>query len=199
MEALRTWVEKGFERLARIPVHKGCGRCSWRLMARTAREKEALCGLLKDSADAVGRRYPLLVAGCGPLADWDTHWPAYPLALGDMWERLEFVCGRRYTRLAELGEAVKSLPAPCLKHPPAHGSLPGGKRLDRCGPGVWEVDLSLEEDVAAILTAALEAARLEDGLRPHAVFVGGTQERCRAVVFERALATADFEVLWSGI
>ena len=65
------------------------GICSWRFWAKGANKKALVCGVARDSSDSVGRPYPLLVVGTGPLADWEDEWELLPAACENTWNQMD--------------------------------------------------------------------------------------------------------------
>lgn len=64
--ALADWIEKGYRGVAGART-LASNLLSWRFWAAGPDRNTLLCGILRDSSDSVGRPYPLLVAGSGPL------------------------------------------------------------------------------------------------------------------------------------
>ena len=86
--ALSEWIEKGYRGVAGSKVSPA-NLLSWRFWAGGMDRDTLLCGVLKESTDSVGRPYPLLVAGSGPLNGWKTRWDLVPRACEQSWSQME--------------------------------------------------------------------------------------------------------------
>src|SRR5512145_774650 len=73
-----SWVENGYKQFT--PERDTAMQNSWHFWARGAASDSIVCGLVKDSSDGIGRNYPLLIIGTGPLREWAENWDLLPLA-----------------------------------------------------------------------------------------------------------------------
>lgn len=222
LEGLARWAEAGYEQAKekRRPIDRAV---SWRFWSRGSAPGAIACGLVRDSADRLGRPHPLLLAGAGFLPGWERHWDLLPCACMPLWDRFEHIAARNFGGAADLEAALGGLLAP---------------------PGDWEALLALRErEAAALGEKAAKAVRPEEGdgkgkilaeaaesegcrfvalfpwegggplaqvaswqrrLRrdgeeaPVALFVGGTLLRTFAAVFRRPLSVPDFVRLWEA-
>lgn len=183
--------------------------------------KETLvCGLVKDSTDRVGRPYPLLIVGTGPLKGWQDRWDLLPFACERSWNQIESLSMRTFQDLKELEEEIRKIRAPSPQWPEYDAVR---KDLEQSGlnweSGVsyWEphdfrtLEAGLREQkeimvyldeksshdqfTLSSLYHSTFKARLQ--VLPNAVFMGGTLETTYLAVFQRPLTSADFVKLWS--
>ena len=96
--AFSEWAGKGYEGIV-TKNRSVSGQASWRFWTREARRDHVVCGILRDSSDAFGRPYPLLVMGSGPVAGWDTNWDLVPFACENAWVQMEYLSARPFIDL----------------------------------------------------------------------------------------------------
>lgn len=219
LRAFSAWMEKGYEILA--SKHSSpSSLLSWRFWAKGSGKEGLVCGLVKDSADTVGRPYPLLVVGTGPLKGWEGQWDLLPFACERSWNQIEKLSIRRFQDLQQLEEEIYKIRAPSPQWTEYHSER---KNLEQPGlnsdSGVssWEprnfknleaslaeqkeIMVSLDEGSShdqftlSSLYHSIFKARLQ--VLPNAVFMGGTLETTYLAVFQRPLTSADFVKLWS--
>ena len=198
--ALATWVERGFSPLARV-----AGPHSWRFWARGGGKGELACGLLCASRDSIGRPYPLLILGQGPLPGWEGNWDLLTLALEPCWRQLEELARAQSGAVPELEgrlwglepprvdwdgsrELVHALPRAAA--PPAETRGKGDERLRLLPldtPGDPQGELAAR--VARLFPASGTAL-------PGLGFLGGAPGVYRYCLFLRALRGSDFSMLW---
>ncbi|MRR35726.1 type VI secretion system-associated protein TagF, partial [bacterium] len=99
--SMAEWVEKGYS------AAKGALKTErqprfWRFWARGSVNGELVCGFLRDSSDSIGREYPFLVLGSGPISSWEEHWDLLPCACEQTWNRIEYLCTRNSVELARM-------------------------------------------------------------------------------------------------
>ncbi len=207
MEAMSEWMTMGYDALGKND--KGTIRSvSWRFWLRGEKKGRLICGLGRDSSDRIGRPFPLLVFGEGPLKGWEKHWTMLPRQLAPTWERIERTAARRFADLKELTRALQEL------SPPSQADIDSGQA---CGVGVQPGDQDLPGEYKEVLlrtgrvliplkTAgsdpAVNAVFWHSQLRiycrdvPRAVFLGGTPQHNYLMVIQQPLATSDFIMLW---
>jgi type VI secretion system protein VasJ len=178
-----------------------------------------VCGLIKDSSDLLGRPYPLLVMGTGPLKGWEDHWDLVALACERTWSHLEYFSSKRHQALGELAEDLESTRPPdprwdkwamsrdallqgdSSERPQGLGEdvEPSGIELKDPGNGK-EILVPLKTDMPGKLlrTIRLLQARLKGQsiACPSAVFMGGSPEQSYLASFVNALGAKDFVRLW---
>jgi type VI secretion system protein VasJ len=205
--ALADWAAKGYPPVAAAGAGGASGMRAWRFWSRGGQRDAIACGILRDSGDAVGRSYPLLVAAAGPLAGWEARWELLPLALEAAWIAIEQLAARSFAGVAELEGALRAVKPPSADWETFRArfdaALPGLPGLSPFAPRADEgIPLPIDEgngaDAAAQAARWHEAARQRNAAPPGIVFVGGGLARTDMVLFRRALAPGDFARLWGG-
>lgn len=205
------WIENGYQVLASKdnPIN---ARRSWRFWTREARRENLVCGIVRDSNDGLGRPYPLLIIGTGPLKDWLSQWDLVPLACENTWGQMEDLSGKTFGDLRELEEKVQNIRPPAaewleLARKREGFEEPESLRLSDLGGLISsfseKMDCFIPLDQAPFrdrfeligLCHSLVRARTEAA--PTAIFMGGTVEKAYVAFFRRPLAPSDFIHLWS--
>ncbi|MFW5488954.1 MAG: TagF domain-containing protein [Desulfovibrio sp.] len=114
--AMASWMGRAFDRGSIDPdrMNPQSGAMFW---SKGGTHGELACGVLAPSWDSVGRPYPLMVVGNGPLAgwpqeSWTDYWDLLPVALSATWQAMtEIACGRKGA-VDYLQRKVAGLPAP---------------------------------------------------------------------------------------
>ena len=111
VKAFSDWIKDGYRKW--ISKESNCADPhSWRFWATGSTKKELICGLSKDSSDTIGRKYPLLIIGTGPLREWEVHWDLLPFALENTWNQIEYLAAKRYLDFQQLEQEVRMILAP---------------------------------------------------------------------------------------
>ncbi|HQI00648.1 MAG TPA: TagF domain-containing protein [Deltaproteobacteria bacterium] len=195
--AFMNWVESGYSKLTARPVQA----CSYRFWARGARRQDLVCGLLRDSSDAIGRAFPFLVLGTGPLTGWEETWELLPYVLEGIWARMEYLTNKRAYDLGSLERDVALLPHPTLFQ--GAGTSPKQAIEGELKPllNVAECYLPLEgrdnEDPADALSLWHDRIKASIAEAPNAIFMGGLPDRTHLALYRRPLNSDDFVRLWS--
>ncbi|MCL5966159.1 MAG: type VI secretion system-associated protein TagF [Deltaproteobacteria bacterium] len=218
MDGFSAWVDGGYRDLhSREPKGNPALR-SFRFWALGAGPGLLACGVVRDSHDAVGRPFPLLIMGSGSLRDWEERWDLLPLACEGAWEQIESLAGRRFAELRPLEEAVGRIRPP---QPLWNGYAETGSALreGRSGTGDEAAGrfrgierkaeaaareaagiVSLDEPPGTDVFLAIQAwhAGLKRGAKepPKALFMGGNAERACLAFFRRPLSAGDFPRIW---
>jgi hypothetical protein len=191
---LAGWVEAGYESGTAETAEKR----SWRFWAAAA---GMLCyGVLGDSRDALGRPFPLLVAGQDRSAWWQPGWQEIPTALDRSWSAMEGVAAADCPDLATLRTRICWEGAQAGVEHPSPAPLPESdlpplsfeqdrERVSLSCPAGEKVD-------GELVAAAHAALKRRVGIVPSSVFMGGLSEAPRIIFFYRPLATRDFSFLW---
>jgi len=204
-KAFSEWMERGFEGIDWGSA-SGFSLSSWRFWTREARRDHISCGILRDSADAMGRRYPLLVMGSGPLSDWEMNWDLIPFACEGVWTNIELLSTKALADLKALEAEVDN-----VKPPAAEWDALSRKREDFKDLPVEALKERLrhlpENDPLLCLDGQpydhfdlmglchhLEKAAIMSP--PNVVFMGGTVSHTYFAPFRRALSTSDFVNMW---
>ena len=211
------WLRKGH---AMVVSRRRDGRNdhSWRFWSRGIDRGSLVCGLIRDSGDGLGRPYPLLVIGQGPLDAWEDHWDLVPLACQRTWRQMEDISRESFHDLGDLERTLSGVPSP----EPAWERL--GQEKDRIGhddfPGSGSFDsdetvkrVFEEHEEGDIFFIPLNQIPANDISRsavnwhvamgdylhtpPNAVFMGGTPDKGYLAIYRRALSAGDFVRLWS--
>jgi hypothetical protein len=159
---------------------------SYRYFLKGEKKGMISCGILKDSRDSVGRRYPLVVAGYGMLAGWEERWEAIPGAMAAVCSEAEYITSRKLNSLDEFKTGLLRLGAPSVI------DLSGfaGNRVysshisDTDFIPLAAVD---EEGIIQQVSGYMASMRKSDSPLPEAVFIGGTQEKLWLCVFRKPL------------
>jgi len=205
------WIENGYQVLASKdnPIK---ARRSWRFWARESRRENLVCGLVRDSNDSLGRPYPLLIIGTGPLKDWSSQWDLVPLACEKAWGQMEYLSAKTFNDLRELEAEVQNISPPAaewleLARKRESFEEIASLNLSEMGGGTSSLKERMECVIPldrvpprdplelAGLCHSLLRARIETA--PSAIFMGGTVERPFVAFFRRPLSPSDFIHLWS--
>lgn len=211
VKAFSDWVQKGYQILSsKGPLSSSV--CSWRFWARGFKREAFVCGVGRGSSDSVGRLYPLLIMGTGPLEGWEDQWDLLPFACEKTWDQMENLSARRFTDFREFENGVHVIKPP---HPSWSELI--AQRGDSQRASSWNVE-EVESVTSSVpdkpeLFVPLDGGGLSDPLAlvglwhafikahsrtvPNAVFMGGAHGRTYLAVFRRALAPTDFVRLWS--
>ena len=214
------WVEKGYQLLTSKALPHPTF-CSWRFWARGGGKESIACGIVRESHDGVGRPYPLLIVGTGPLKGGKDEWDLLPLACEKIWNQIEYLASKSYTSTKQMEDEVNSLPSPSPEWPkfwPRREAL-SKRGTDPPSPASnWDVQtlakraLSFNEKNELFIVldsgpgsdpfteACFWHVLFKDKVQapPNATFMGGTLEKTSLAFYKRALLPADFLQLWSG-
>jgi len=185
------WVEEGYHKVNKDTTHR-----SWRFFAKGMKRAELSCGLLRNSHDGVGRPFPFIILGSGPLEGWEPRWEILPLAFDTLWERMEYLCAKRVFDLTELKKDIERLPNPSL---PEEGQfvVESGSELPQQQDGILSIPLKGTGDPREEIIQCLMLFKSSSHHIPDAVFIGGPAEQSFLVIFTRSLNMADFKKLWA--
>jgi type VI secretion system protein VasJ len=216
LTAFADWVENGYQQL----THGGArvGLNSWRFWFRGPKKQLLISGVSRDSTDKVGRSYPFVVIGLGQLQDWESNWELLPFALENAWNQIEYLSMQRFLDFRHFEERIRFLPTPA-----GNWSEYGTRRdlLRRNNP--WTTDASGESNhinsrlkqnsdqaQTIIPLNGIESDRQfgflvewlcwlkrRNSVAPTTVFMGGTPDKTRLILFDRPLAPGDYRTLWS--
>ena len=205
------WIENGYQVLA-SKDNSTKARRSWRFWAKEARRDNLACGMVRDSNDSLGRPYPLLIIGTGPLKGWVSQWDLVPLACESVWDQMEYLSMKTFNDLRELDEGVQDIVPPAIEWLELARKREGYDELrpleiSQLEEGISSLSERMDcfilldqmpprDDFELIgLYHSLLRARME--VAPSAIFVGGTAQKPYIAVFRRPLAPSDFIRLWS--
>lgn len=218
LEGIADWVDKGY---AGIEGKKRgmADAAAWRFWSKGIGPAEVVCGVVRDSADRLGRPYPLLVLGTGSLQGWEGSWDLLPYACMPVWQRIEYIGAQRYEEIGRFDSAIRGL------HPPVpEWADYSGRRdrevivpEDRYGTEDRDVashnasDAAFRGDAARFIRLDGERGRdpfpeavgwqarlrRENAEAPNATFFGGTLSTAYLGVFRKRLSTSDFVRIWN--
>ncbi len=203
------WVGSGYRALEVAARPAMSALLSYRFFARGAGRDMLACGVLRDSSDALGRPYPLLLMGCGPLKGWEDSWDLLPLACEKTWEQMEYASAAAHVDVARFDAQVRGTRAPDGDWGglSARRGAPGGPEAgiaERVSGQIGLPDFILRlgdggsVDVGLAASLGFSRTRSRGQAAPNAVFLGGTFERTRLAVYNRSLTASDFAALWGA-
>ena len=209
MDAIAEWMTKGYTGLpaGRPPTN---GPYSWRFWFRGAKKGTLVCGVGRDSSDRIGRPYPLLIVGEGPLKGWEKQWTTLPLVLTKIWTHIERMAAHRYADIHELGESLSQLMPPHIESDVSEAV--GKAKADTIDPQTVERHLRTLREEGRVLVPLNDRDAAEPEMAavhwqgdlgaccpevPRAVFLGGNPQRSFLALIQQPLATTDFTTLWS--
>jgi len=217
LQAFSDWIENGFRKL-NPEKNANPSICSWRFWARGYKKGSIACGVVRDSSDSIGRPYPLLIMGTGPLKGWEDNWDLLPDMCVGAWSQMEYLSAKRFSDFEQLESEVRLMKSPESKWPKIkakdrEAEYPSlQNRLSLADRDVEEMVARLSHDKAlfipldsgsssdphsfAGLWHSLMRSQLSEA--PSTVFMGGSSEGTFLAIFLRALAPVDFVRLWSG-
>ena len=123
VNAIAQWMDSGY-RGTRPNHERHPDRHSWRFWIKGAKRHLLVCGVVKDSCDSIGRTYPFVLMGNGPVDQWTLFWDLLPLALENTWNRIEHISVQRFIDVQQVEEGMRILPLPsqrlaCIAPTPA--------------------------------------------------------------------------------
>ncbi|HSR13035.1 MAG TPA: TagF domain-containing protein, partial [Thermodesulfobacteriota bacterium] len=138
-EGIAQWVDRGYQLCA---ARKKLPENSWRFWTRGTRKGTLNCGVIRDCRDQVGRPYPFLTMGEGPLPGWEERWHFNIEACERSWAQMETLYTRNFRDLKEMeGEVRRILPPFFPETEPGAASGPlvwGRQELEQGMPGLIE-------------------------------------------------------------
>lgn len=219
VEGLVAWMESGYRHLINrretaLPF------CSWRFWSRGFGRDSLVIGVVRLSSDSLGRPYPLLIMGSGPLEGWEEQWDLLPFACEPSWCQIEYLATHTFDDLKHMGERLRRVRPP---GPDWDGLAERRRGLNRLGspfdPYASFLDIPRLEQLVAghagreEFSVRLDRGPVHDKITlvslwhlltkrtvkgvPHALFMGGNLEHSFLASFRRALAPGDFSHLWS--
>lgn len=179
-------VERGFMKIGsagRRPI-------SYRYFLKGGKKGMISCGIFKDSRDAVGREYPLVVSGYGMLPGWEERWETLPEAMTHVCSEAEYIVSRNLASLDEFKAGLSRLGAPSVIDG-AGFSDKSGYSADISGSGIIALVPGDEEGMAEQVSGYMIKLKMADSNSPEAVFIGGTQEKSCLRLFRKPLEPND--------
>ncbi len=218
MKTFFGWLRRGYGIIA-SREKRNPSFYSWRFWSRGIKKDFLVCGLIRDSGDGVGRPYPLLLFGHGPLKGWEDHWDLLVVACEKTWSRMEYLSQRVFNSLREFENEALRISSPESDWEKLKGEK---ERFWSSSPSDDQYLLNeeiiqsglMETDTEESFFLDLNRVPVDDQFRlvrayhfvikrhlkplPNAVFMGGTPERAYLAVYQRPLSSEDFVRLWSA-
>ncbi len=208
-EALASWLRRGAEQMA-ASRERLSASCSWRFWFQTSQRGIITCGLAKNSCDSVGRPFPLLLTGTGPLRGWEENWELLPFICEGLWGQMEQLTAGSYHTLKRLEEDLPTLrpPRPSWQEAkPATATFADKERLRESIAGQFSsfeteravfIPLADGSNVDLFETVSHLHILFKEMINqtPNTVFLGGPLEQPALALFKRPLNIHDFERLW---
>ncbi len=206
------WIEKGYDMAAsKKNIHE---ICSWRFWARESRKQNIVCGLLRDSNDSIGRPFPLMIIGTGPLKGWEEQWDLLPLACEKTWDQIEYLSTHIFDDFKKLGIELQNIKPPRSEWSELAArrgnfiefkSTQGGYSIDLKNLGRQALSLSEKAESFVYLNQAQTSLislwhflfKTHVKTLPNSIFMGGTLEKAYMAFFKRPLILNDFIQLWT--
>jgi type VI secretion system protein VasJ len=216
LKAFADWTESGYRQLV-SKKEFGSELLSWRFWTSGGRKRSLICGVGRNSSDSLGRPYPLIIIGTGPLTDWPANWDLLPYALEGIWSQIEYLASGAHKNFGKLKERLRQMKLPSsdwlalanqramagtlnisthvAKEPRALAKYV--QSLTKTGETF--VSLYCEPEIDSFLLAGYLNCALKSHLSivPKAVFMGGDSEKSYMAIFNRALNSDDFVRLWT--
>jgi len=197
------WVENGYRRLT-SKRDSMTDHYSWRFWARGPKRGVLACGILRDSSDRIGRPYPLLIMGMGPLKGWEDQWDLLPYACEKTWDHIEYLSSIMVNDFKKLEAEIHNIRSPNPEWEELRrqrGDLEEGEKHPTTVSGRPEGFVLLEQGSShdqfnQICLYHLLFKKGGKGI-PHILFMGGNLEETSLVFYQRPLIPDDFVQLWS--
>jgi type VI secretion system protein VasJ len=214
------WVQRGY--VSFVSSKKADkGFSSWRFWIQGSGKSMLVCGLLRDSCDALGRPYPLLIIGTGTLEDWETHWDLLPSVCENTWSQIEYVSAQKLNGLEQFTHEIKNIKPPC---PDWKGEterrkdfeyLAKSSEMQSFSGNVLQYEKeafvtvedsdrisSHEQDVFRDMNTQVGfwnfMFRKQSAEAPNSVFIGGMPGKTFLVCYRRPLTVSDYMQLWTA-
>lgn len=207
LNAFSSWVEKGYQSLKGDQTKAPWN--SFRFWIKGPK-KDLIMGTLHDSSDRIGRKFPLLIIGTGPLGNWEKKWEGLPSALDKAWTRAEYLACKRYSEIKMLESDILAMPDPA-----AEGGLTEPPLEKKGWPSAFlGSDMDFKENLKSLLNngkASFQTAWESDSeghspltgmhhllksrigpLSPTAAFTTLASGKATVVLFRKPLTTDDF-------
>jgi len=203
-EGFSGWVEEGYGKIGGGRSRSAYDAQSWRFWARSSGKDGLVCGVVRDSSDSLGRPFPLLVAGSGPLRGWQLRWDLLSLACEATWAGIEYLATIRHENLRAIEDRIRGLRAPSPAwegHEERLRSLQIPPESPVPIPAGPEFVVPLKDDGNGDPFGKAAAwhvwLKCRPGEIPNALFWGGAPGVSRLAVFRRPLISSDFARIWS--
>ena len=215
--SLCQWMQSGYEKVL-AKRGNSSNFHSWRFWARGSARKELILGLVRDSSDSRGRRFPFLVFGSGYLKDWINSWQYLPLTCDTVWQTMEQLTVARLSKVTELEQQLKVIRPPrgiALENDRHKNDVQNVQKPSQAVGKIERIPLNRTGDPDSMLAFRIAADgdeghamrpianahhQLQTDLKkivPQIVFMGGTSVSMLVLCFFRSLTASDFMWMWS--
>jgi type VI secretion system protein VasJ len=213
--AFSGWVENGYSRISGEKKN-ATDLYSWRFCGKGPQQDILLCGMGRDSFDRIGRPYPLVILGMGPLPRCRKHWDLLPFVLETLWAQMAYMITKRHLDVTQLEEDIRRLPVPEEKwsrfeserkerwesrHPEVASDQ---SRIDTvikqhggADTAIIPIESRNEKDITSMAGLSLSLLKKGEKTMPGTIFLGGSLKGTYLAIFKQPLATADFSKLWT--
>jgi type VI secretion system protein VasJ len=217
MQAFAGWVAGGFRQWS--SCHNGeTARNSWRFWSKGAKKNALICGVTRDSSDSLGRPFPLIILGTGPLSGWKSNWELLPCSLSGIWSEVEYLASRRFTDLRQLKDGLGRIKLPssdwlALANQRAsagtvnadnnyvdwdsQGVATHVQRLLETGESIVDLNNVPGTDSDKLAGHWIRALKAHLKIVPNTIFLGGIPEKSFMIVLNRSLNADYFVRLWT--
>jgi type VI secretion system protein VasJ len=179
-------VERGFMKTGST----GRKYVSYRYFLKGEKKGMISCGIFKDSRDAVGREYPLVVAGYGMLPGWEERWETLPHAMAHVCSEAEYIISRNLVSLDEFKAGLSRLGAPSAIDGDSFSDK-SGCSANISGTGFIPLVPGDEDRMTEQVSGYMAGLKKNDSSSPEAVFIGGTREKSCLCIFRKPLDSND--------
>jgi hypothetical protein len=218
--SIQSWIDRGyqetFNRLSQNPL-----TASWRFWIKNPSRHFIACGVVRDSSDSLGRRYPICLIGYGYLNQWENHLPLVPVVCEKTWSDMEYITRKESADYIQLKNKMRKISAP-LNHWKAFSKQIEDHQSNHCFISRLAEKQLHESRLFEYLQKRLESKKsfilsVRDTANghvweimtlfhsfydhhfsdiPNAVFMGGRPNESYISVFRKALSIEDFKQLW---
>lgn len=192
------WIEQGYARICLD--NPGLGRVLWRFWLRGTIRGQLSCGVMRQSGDAIGRPYPLLIMGSGSSPSWEECWEHLPFACANVWNQADALSSIEFETVPKLLQGLERLTAPAeiLQDDTLPPVLPLRALIGNIGSEFGLFSLEAPNGSFIATAAAMHLSLLlknKNASPPVAIFIGGGETAWLAFM-RRPLKTGDFTTLW---
>ena len=108
VKALASWADRGMA--LRSQDQPSNRFFSYRFWTRGGKKNTLVCGIVRNSSDALGRPYPLLLMGSGTVRGWEKKWATTFQAFDPMLREFEQMALRRFDTFKTFEKQLQAIP-----------------------------------------------------------------------------------------
>jgi len=212
-QAFSGWMDKGYEAMGAAIKKDNMAR-SWRFWAKPPKGDLLVVGIVRDSCDAIGRPYPLMMIGTGSIPEWQNRWHLLPYACNGTWTQMEQLAARRYEDTSRFRDELGNIGPPqpdwksydqeinqVIEKATRDSAMDRIKKtvasLVDLAEFIVPMDTPGFDSVFSLLSLWHTVIKAKYSRSPSAVFMGGTSTHTYLAAYGRALSVGDFATLWS--